>query len=130
MSHCHRYIIHNRNTRNYENDNACDNKRTIVLTITFLLGSGLLGAKSGHKREIAHFVCFVQFFIGKSVTIEKCDNTITNFTLVRNKGYSERKNVFTVPFNLHYRHTREEIYEQINRFAALLPHISGMPSKV
>ena len=58
------------------------------------------------------------------------DNTITNFTLVRNKGYSGRKSVFPVPFNLHYRHTREEIYKQINRFAALLSHKSGMPNKV
>ena len=64
------------------------------------------------------------------MTIEKCDNTITNFTLFRNNGYSERKSVFPVPFNLHYRHTLEEIYEQINRFAAILPHISGMPNKV
>ena len=100
------------------------------MTITFLLGSGLLGAKSGRKRQIAHFACFVQFFIGRSVTIEKCDNTIPNFTLVRNTGYSERKSVFPVPFNQHYSHTREEIYKQINRFAALLPHISGMPNKV
>ena len=100
------------------------------MTITFLLGSGLLGAKSGRKRQIAHFVCFVQFFIGKSVTIEKCDNTITNFTLVRNKGYSGRKSVFPVPFNLHYRHTREAIYGQTNRFADLLPHNSGMLNKV
>lgn len=59
-----------------------------------------------------------------------CDNTITNSTLVRNRGCSGRKSVFPVPFNLHYRHTREEIYEQINRFAALLPRISGMPNKV
>lgn len=72
----------------------------------------------------------MQFFIGKSVTIEKCDNTITNFTLVRNKGYSECKSVFPVPFNLHYRHTREEIYEQTNRFAVLLSHKSGMLNKV
>ena len=87
----------------------CDNKRTIVLTITFLLGSGLLGAKSGRKRQIAHFACFVQFFIGKSVTIEKCDNTITNLTLVRNKDYSECKSVFPVPFSQHYSRTWEVI---------------------
>ena len=100
------------------------------MTITFLLGSGLLGAKSGRKRQIAHFANFVQLFAAKSVTIEKCDNTITNFTLVRNKGYLGRKSVFPVPFNLHYRHTREEIYGQANRFAAVFRNQSGMPNKV
>lgn len=59
-----------------------------------------------------------------------CDNTITNSTLVRNRGCSGRKSVFPVPFNLHYRHTREEIYEQINRFAAVFRNQSGMPNKV
>lgn len=84
----------------------------------------------GQKWKIAHFARFVQFFICKNGTIEKWDNTIPNFTMVRNKGYSGSKSVFPVPFNLHYRHTREEIYEQINRFAALLPHNSGMTNQV
>lgn len=72
----------------------------------------------------------MQFFIGKSVTIEKCDNTITNFTLVRNTGYSGSKSVFPVPFNQHYSHTWEAIYGQTNRFAVLLSHKSGMLNKV
>ena len=84
----------------------------------------------GLKREIAHFAHFVQFFIGRSGTIEKWDNTIPNFTLVRNTGCSGRKSVFPVPFNRHYSHTGEAIYWQINRFAALLLHNSGMPNKV
>lgn len=72
----------------------------------------------------------MQLIHSESGTIEKWDNTITNFTLVRNKGYSGSKSVFPVPFNQHYSHTREAIYGQTNRFAALLPHNSGMPNKV
>ena len=106
---------------------------TIAVTIIHFDCNRQRNAKTtffGLKREIAHFARFVQLFAAKSVTIEKCYNTIPNFTLVRNKGYSGSKSVFPVPFNLHYRHTREEIYEQINRFAALLPHNSGMPNNV
>lgn len=84
----------------------------------------------GLKQKIAHFACFVQVLHNEIGTIGVGDNTITNFTLVRNKGYSGSKSVFPVPFNQHYSHTREAIYGQTNRFAALLPHNSGMLNKV
>lgn len=84
----------------------------------------------GQKWKIAHFTRFVQFFICKSGTIEKWDNTIPNFTMVRNKGYSGCKSIFPVPFSHHYSHTWEAIYEQPNRFTDILSHQSGMPRQV
>lgn len=78
----------------------------------------------GLKQKIAHFACFVQVLHNEIGAIGVVDNTMPNFTMDRNKGYSGCKSVFPVPFRQHYSHTGKAIYTQLNRFAAPLPPIS------
>lgn len=82
------------------------------------------------EMENCTFCAFCAVFHLQSGTIEKWDNTMPNFTMVRNKGYSGCKSVFPVPFSQHYSHTWKAIYEQPNRFTDLLSNQSGMPSQV